>query len=172
MKPNYNIRYRYASPSWHQINFIIKHSHISCCRGHYVILSINMFDFMLRQSGISLVLALYLDGIGTTVPGFLPIPPPPSSNAPLPNNALIFCLLPNDPRLLDSISMPSMIFTHSHGSMVPGLICINDHLAKEDVISPQATDAGVREKMSIPQYSIYPLDSIIPMPDMSPESSL
>jgi hypothetical protein len=38
----------------------------------------------------------------------------------------------------------------SHGSMVPGPICINDHLEEG--------------KTSIPQYSIYPCDSILLMP--------
>ena len=41
---------------------------------------------------------------------------------------------------------------------------LNHHLAVAgmEVVPPRATDSGVSEKTSIPQYSIYPLDSIIP----------
>jgi hypothetical protein len=53
---------------------------------------------------------------------------------------------------------------HSLGGRFPGLKCIDDHLAEGDVVSPRATNAGVREKTSIPQNSIYPLDPIIPTP--------
>jgi hypothetical protein len=53
---------------------------------------------------------------------------------------------------------------HSLGGRVPGLICIDDHLAEGDVLSPRANGAGVREKTSIPQNYICPLDSIIAPP--------
>ena len=53
---------------------------------------------------------------------------------------------------------------HSLGGRVPGQKCIDDHLAEGDVVSPRATGARVREKTSVPQNSINPLDSIIAPP--------
>jgi hypothetical protein len=100
-----------------------------------------------------------VDGLRRTPPHCLPplCSKPSSFSPPFP---------PHQNRTPKCAILPPLPDTspHSLGGRVPGLICIDDHLAEGDVVSPQATGAGVREKTSIPQNSIHPLDSIIAPP--------